>query len=89
MTLRIQRSTDGNTVVFTVSGRIEGGRLGELQEVLTSERDGCRIVVDLQDVGLVDRDTIMFLVHCAREGIELAHCPGYIREWILRERDVP
>ncbi len=86
MTLRIQRSTEGVAVVFVLSGRIEAERVAELQSLLASEDSNHRIVLDLHDVDLVDRDTVRFLARCRADGIQLAHCPGYIREWILKER---
>jgi len=87
MTLKIQRAADGDMVVFALSGRIERGRVAELQRLLTSEASNHRIVLDLREVDLVDRDTVRFLVRCAADGIQLEHCPAYIREWIVRERD--
>jgi len=29
---------------------------------------------------------VHFLIHCEEEGIELAGCPPYVSEWILREQ---
>ena len=85
MTLKIQKSADGGVVVFTLSGRIDGERVGELQSLLESEADGHRIVLDLHEIDLVDRDAVRFLAGCAAHGIQLEHCPAYIREWIVRE----
>jgi anti-anti-sigma regulatory factor len=85
MTLKIDRSTDGNGVVFTLSGRIDAERVAELQSLLASETKGQCTVLDLQGVDLVDRDGVKFLARCAASGIQLAHCPGYVREWIAKE----
>ncbi len=87
MTLRIQRSTQDVAIVFFLSGRIEGERVAELQTLLASEGPGCCIVLDLQDVDLVDRDTVQFLARCRSKGIQLVHCPGYIREWMQKEEE--
>jgi len=87
MTLKIQRAADGGVVVFTLSGRIEGERVAELQNLLASEPASHRIVLDLHDIDLVDRDTVRFLAHCAAANIMLENCPEYIREWIVREGD--
>jgi len=87
MTLKIQRAADGDMVVFALSGRIERGRVAELQRLLTSEASNHRIVLDLEGVDLVDQATVRFLAACAATGIQLEHCPAYIREWIVRERD--
>jgi anti-anti-sigma regulatory factor len=85
MTLKIQRAEDGDAVVFTLSGRIEGERLAELQSLFASELASHRVVLDLHEVDLVDRDTVKFLARCAADGIRLEQCPAYIREWIVRE----
>jgi len=78
---------DAGEVVFALSGRIEAERVAELQSLLASEGTGRRLVLDLRDVDLVDRDTVRFLARCSADGVQLAHCPGYIREWILKEAE--
>jgi anti-anti-sigma regulatory factor len=85
--LKIQRSREGDAVVFTLSGRIGAERVAELQDLLESTTRGCRVVLDLREVDLVDRDAVRFLARCVADGIQLAHCPGYVREWIARETD--
>jgi hypothetical protein len=87
MTLRIQRAIDEDAVVFALSGRIEGERVEELQHLLACEPAGHRIVLDLREIDLVDRDTVRFLARCVADGIRLEHCPAYIREWIVKEDD--
>jgi len=86
MTLRIQRASEGAVVVFAVSGRIEGEQLEQLQGLLATETGGPRIVLDLEQVELVDRDAVRFLARCVADGVTLERCPGYIREWITRQR---
>jgi hypothetical protein len=63
--------------------------VAEIQDLLTSEGIGRHIMLDLQAVDLVDRDTVQFLAWCRAAGIRLAHCPGYIREWMLKEGEQP
>jgi anti-anti-sigma regulatory factor len=87
MTLRIQRAADGDIVTLTLSGRIEGDRVAELQSLIGSEAEDHCIVLDLHEVDLVDRDTVRFLARCAAGGVQLEQCPAYIREWIERESD--
>jgi anti-anti-sigma regulatory factor len=84
--LRIQRAANGE-VVFTVSGRMDADNLAELKNLIGSEAAGRRIVLDLKELTLVDRDTVRFLEQCDSTGIQLRNCPAYIREWIARERD--
>ena len=85
--LKIQRAVDEQGVVFTLSGRIEGEQVAELQRLFTWEADGVSLVLDLHEVELVDREAVQFLARCEGEGATLVHCPAYIREWIERERD--
>ena len=83
--LRIQRSTNGE-VVLTLCGRLQAANLGELKAQLQSEAEGRRIILDLKDLTLVDRDAVRFLERCEADSIKLKNCPAYIREWIVRER---
>jgi len=87
--LKIQRATDGQGVVFTLSGRIAGEHVAELQRLFALEAAGVSLVLDLHEVELVDREAVRFLAQCEAEGITLAHCPAYIREWIKRDRVQP
>lgn len=83
--LRIQRSSNPE-VVFSLSGRIEAEDVAELERLLNLEPAGEGLVFDLQDVTLIDRDALTFLVHCEGERIRLENCPAYIRGWIDTER---
>ena len=83
--LRIQRSANGE-VVFKISGRIDEENVPELNVLFKTEANGRRIVLDLKDLTLVDRDGVIFLGQCQANDIELKNCPAYIREWINRER---
>lgn len=87
MTLKIQRSTDGAVVVFTLSGRIEAEQLAELQRLFQSEADDHDLVIDLKEVKLVDRDAVVCLEGWEAGGMRLENCPAYIREWIAAERN--
>ena len=84
--LRINRAANGE-VVFALSGRISAENVNELKILLESEKQGRRILFDLENITLVDRDAVKFLEHCEAHSIQLKNCPAYIREWIARERD--
>jgi anti-anti-sigma regulatory factor len=84
--LRIQKSVEGNQVVFALSGRIEAEDVAELQRLCRSEADDHKLVLDLGDVRLVNRDAIKFLADFEANGTKLRNCPAYIREWIAKER---
>ena len=83
--LRIQRSAN-REVVFTLSGRMDTENAIELKALFASEAKGRRIVLDLKDLTLADRDAISFLERCEADSIKLRNCPAYVREWIRRER---
>jgi len=85
MTLRIERSTWQRFTVFTLSGRMEAEHASELKELF--DRDYRKIILDLQDLRLADRDAVKFLRNCERDGMKLENCPAYVREWIDREED--
>jgi hypothetical protein len=85
--MRIQKSTEGNQVVFALSGRIEVEDVTELQRLCHSELKDHNLILDLKDVRLVNRDAVRFLADREADGIRLRNCPAYIREWIARERD--
>jgi hypothetical protein len=87
MTLRIQRSEEDRYVVFTLSGRIQLEHLPELHNLFQLEAADRSIVLDLGEVLLVDRETVKFLTQCEANGVRLDHCPGYIREWMEKERN--
>ena len=83
--LKITRAANGE-VVIKLSGRMDAENLGELEGLIRAESDGRRIVLDLKDLTLVDRDAVGFLERCEADSITLTNCPAYIREWIRRER---
>jgi hypothetical protein len=80
--LRIQRRTDGgNSVTFSLSGRIEAKHVDELRRLIETEYG--KISLDLEEVKLVDHDAVRFLSSCDARGIELRNCPPYVHQWIL------
>jgi len=83
--LRIQRSANGK-VVFTLSGQMDEEPIAELETLINSEAKGCRIVLDLKDLTLVNESAITFLERCEASSITLKSCPAYVREWINAQR---
>ena len=83
--LRIQRSANGE-VVFTLSGQMDEEGIAGLEKLIGSEAADRRIVLDLKDLTLVDREAISFLERWEADGIALKNCAGYVREWITRQR---
>ena len=86
--LKIRKFFDNELLVFALSGRIDQEHLLELQALLKAEGGGGEIALDLNEVRLVDRESVRFLASCEARGIKLKDCPSYIREWIETvERD--
>ena len=84
--LKIQRLANGE-VVFTLSGRMDAEQTAVLKTLFRDEAKGRRIVLDLKDLTLVDRDAVQFLERCESDSIKLRNSPAYIRVWIERERN--
>jgi hypothetical protein len=69
-----------------MSGQMDAESIVELETLINSEAEGCRIILDLKDITLADEDAITFLVRCEANGITLKNCPAYVREWITAKR---
>jgi len=85
MTFRIELRSEGRLVVVHLAGRIRGENLGDLDRGIEGRGS---IVLDLDEVTLVDVEVVRFLRDAENAGVELRHCPPFIREWIDREREV-
>ena len=83
MTCRIDRLSIEQGEVLRISGRITGGDLDVLRTAL---EEGRVVALDLTEVELADRDAVTLLARTEGNGIELRHCPAYIREWVTKER---
>lgn len=83
--LRIQRTSNGQ-VVLTLIGRMDRENVAELDKLFLSEAKGRRIILDLKNLTLVDREAVKYLEGREADGVQLRNCPAYIREWITRQR---
>ena len=84
MVLKIEKVSDGQDTVLRLSGRIKSEHVQELKAQIGGSTQ--RIVLDLEQVRLVDLDAVHYLAVCETKGIELRHCPPYVREWIVAEK---
>jgi len=84
MVLRIERLADGGSMMLRLSGRLQSEHLEQLRAQI--EGSTVRVILDLEEVKLVDRDTVCFLAVCEANGIEFCQCSPYIRDWIAREK---
>lgn len=83
MVLKIDKVSGTALTVLKLSGRLESADLQGLQELLDGQHQ--RVALDLEQVQLVDLDTVCFLAVLEQTGVELRNCPGFIRQWILAE----
>jgi len=93
MTCKIERVlAPVGLVVFRLSGRIDGGYIELLQEVIGNEKTAkSGLALDLTEVTVVSLEAVRALAVAEANGIELRNCPAYVREWIsrVRERGLP
>jgi hypothetical protein len=87
MIFRIDTEPRGNVTVFILSGRLAQSAVAELKRLFELHTDYLNIALDLKDVRAVDREAVRFLIGCEADGVTLAHCTPYIREWMEREQD--
>ena len=82
--MKIERQSDGKTMIIWLIGRIRAEDLEELKKQID---DGAEAeVLNLSEITIVDADVIRFLSVTEREGTRLMSCSPCVREWILRER---
>ena len=83
----IERVSEGPNTVLRLSGHIEAEHIQQLRSEIG--RGAPANAVDLDEFKLVSRDDIRFLEDCEAQGIEIRHCPHYVREWIFRGKGRP
>jgi anti-anti-sigma regulatory factor len=85
MSFRIERLVAGDaSLIFQVSGRMEGENLAILQGVLAQTTG--EVALDLNEVTFVDRHAVTLLALCERRGVELKNLQAYLRDWISKEQ---
>jgi len=84
MVLRIERVSHGQVTTLRLSGRLQSEDVEQLRTQIAAGSP--KVIMDLNEVKLIDRDVVRFLGTCETNGIELSQCPLYIREWIDREK---
>jgi anti-anti-sigma regulatory factor len=85
VTLKIEKALVEQGTTIKLIGRIRAEHLSELKAQISASVP--KVVLELGEVSLVDADAVRFLSTCESEGIQLQNCSGYIREWIVRERE--
>jgi ABC-type transporter Mla MlaB component len=80
--LRIECSSEGETKVVHLAGRVKAEHINELEKQLKDALP--QAALNLAQVTLVDSEVVEFLGACEASGIELRGCSMYVREWIDR-----
>jgi hypothetical protein len=83
MTLKIERISSKRGTRIRLSGELRSDQLGQVKAEI---EHGGTIALDLEEVDLVDVESVRFLNAREAEGLSVLHCSRYIREWMLRER---
>jgi hypothetical protein len=86
MTLRIHVGRDGPRLAVRLVGRMQRENLADVEDQIA--HGGSSVVLDLDEVTLVDLEVVRFLKDAEAAGVELIHCPPFVRAWIDREREV-
>ena len=82
MTLKIETASDGQVALLRLIGRLESQHIDELRAHIRGHQG---VAFDLEEVTLVCVEVVRFLAECEAAGVELRHCPLFIREWMGRE----
>ena len=85
MTLRIVTDSSPHASTIRLIGRMQAEHIEHVNAELAGGRH--RVVLDLDELTLADVEAIRFLAALERDGVELRHCPPFVREWIVRERN--
>jgi hypothetical protein len=87
MTLKIEPIFGEGKTRIRLSGQLRSEHLGQLKTEIARHRS--RVALDLEEVERVDLDGVRFLNESESAGISILHCPPYIREWMVQERNRP
>ena len=85
VTFKIEKYRDGYSTTIRLIGRMRGEHLSELEKQIKESES--KVVLDLEELNLVDVETVRFLGMCETQGVALLNCSAYIRDWIGKERD--
>jgi hypothetical protein len=84
VTFKIETVPDKDGTGIKLIGWLRAEYLPELTAKIGTS--GRPVLLEMAEVTLVDVEAVRFLSVCETQGIELRHCPPYIREWIAQER---
>jgi anti-anti-sigma regulatory factor len=85
VTFKIEKHRDRHSTTIRLIGRMGADHLSELEKQIRESES--KIVLDLEELDLVDVETVRFLGMCETQGVALLNCSAYIRDWIGKERN--
>ena len=85
MTLKIEKHSDGKRTTIRLIGRMRAEHLEELEKQIRESEPA--VTLDLEEVTLIDVESVRFLGTCEERGATLLNFTPYIRNWIGKERD--
>ena len=86
MTLRIERTSEGEREIIRLIGRIQQEDIGTLET--QTRGSGQVICIDLCDVTLIDIHVVRYLIARQRDGVSFENIPAFIEEWMRREQEI-
>jgi hypothetical protein len=85
MTLRIERTSEGEREIIRLIGRIQQEDIGTLET--QTRGSGQVLCIDLRDVTLIDIHVVRYLIARQRDGALFENIPAFIQEWMRREQE--
>lgn len=83
MTLKIQRICEEHGTRISLSGELRSEYLDAVLAEIACVSPP--IILDLEEVNLVNIDSVRWLSACERQGLRVENCQPYIREWMYQE----
>lgn len=85
MNFKVERVQEGEIrVVLNLCGRIHSEQLDTIKGAI--EKEARSVVLDLTQITLADRPSVIFLAQCELQGIEIRNAPAFLTQWIAKER---
>ncbi len=76
------------SVTLRVSGKLFHGHIEHLDRLVqTAVECELWVVLNLEDLGDIDRAAMLFLMGGENRQFEIVSCPRFVREWMSRESE--
>lgn len=87
MIFKVERVRESEIkVVLNLCGRIQSEQLDTIRGAIEEETRS--VVLDLTQLTLADRPSVIFLAQCELQGIEIRNAPAFLTQWIAKERQM-